>query len=61
MALNSNELEDMIIANLAAAGFATSNEYSQIQVLANAIANAVVDHIQSSAVAVTPAGNGTVE
>lgn len=54
MALASAALEGLIVSKLAAAGFDVSNEHAQIKVLANAIAEAVVEHITAAAdVAVT--------
>jgi len=49
MPLQSTTLTDLIVSNLESAGFDVSNKHSQINVLANAIAKAVVEHIQADA------------
>jgi len=60
MALQEATLSKLIQDNLTAAGFAVGNPYSKIPLLADAIAKAVVSHIQASAVVTTPQGTGTV-
>lgn len=54
MALSNSTLKSMIVSELQALGFVTSGEHARAEQLAEAIANAVVSHITSSAeVAVT--------
>lgn len=57
MALQSATLEEMIVSNLEGAGFDSGGEHSQINVLANAIAKAVVEHIQTQAEVTVSAGS----
>lgn len=60
MALQSIGLSTLIQNKLQAAGFAVGNNHSQLTNLADAIAEAVVEHIQANAVVTTPQGTGTV-
>ena len=54
MALSNSALKSEIISELQAQGFITSGEHARAEQMAEAIANAVVSHIKSSAeVAVT--------
>ncbi|WP_073605343.1 hypothetical protein [Vibrio aerogenes] len=52
MALNADLLEQLIVENLDNAGFNTSNTHSQVTELADAIAKAIVLHIQENAVVI---------
>lgn len=49
MALDANALSDLIMTELESAGFAGGGQYSRAQEMADAIAEAVVSHIQASA------------
>lgn len=49
MALDSSTLSSLILSELESAGFTGSGQYSRAQELADAIAAAVVSHIQASA------------
>ncbi|MCJ0814909.1 hypothetical protein [Vibrio vulnificus] len=49
MAMDSGALEGLIVEKLQAAGFKTSGQHAQVKVIAKAIAEAVVEHITSSA------------
>lgn len=54
MALNDGALKSLILGNLTAAGWNVGNEHARTAELAEAIAKAVVTHIQTDAqVAVT--------
>ena len=61
MALDQAVLKNKIITNLQNAGFGTSNEFSQMPVFAEAIAEAVVTHIKESAEVTTALSTGTVK
>jgi hypothetical protein len=56
MALSKAELEGMIISELNGLGIVTTGEHAKAQLMAKAIANAVVDHITQSAVVQTNSG-----
>jgi hypothetical protein len=49
MALSKSALEGLIISKLQAAGFNTTGKHSQAQIMAKAVAEAVVEHIQAQA------------
>lgn len=51
MAMDAGQLKNEILTAMEACGWNTGNEYSQdvVQCLANAIATAVVNHIQDNA------------
>lgn len=49
MALNASALEALIISHLQTAGFNTNGQHSAVQILANAVARAVVEHISVAA------------
>lgn len=49
MAMSSSQLESEIITALGNCGWDTENQYSVVQCLAEAIATAVVTHIQDNA------------
>ncbi|ODN41556.1 hypothetical protein [Piscirickettsia litoralis] len=49
MALDSGQLKSMIIANLQAYGFVTEGPHARAHVMAEAVAKAVVEHIQNNA------------
>lgn len=55
MALNSSTLNTLIQAKLTAAGFNLAD--SQVGPMAQAIAEAVIEHITSSATVVVPGGS----
>lgn len=55
MALDKGGLKGMIVENLESYGF-EANEHGKMDQLADAIAKAVVDHIQSSAVVIVKGG-----
>lgn len=60
MALSKSGLKQRIITELQAIGFTTSGQYVWSEKYAEAIANAIVDEIQSNAKAAgadTPGGN----
>ena len=48
MALSKSSLKSKIIAELSSQGFVTEGEHAMAQKMAEAIANAVVDEIQSN-------------
>ena len=50
MALSDTALKNLILQNLAANGFTTGGEHSWAEPMADAIAKAVVSHIQDAAV-----------
>lgn len=49
MALDSSALEGLITQKLESAGFKTSGEHAHVSVIAKAVAEAVVEHVTSSA------------
>ncbi|EGR0992877.1 TPA: hypothetical protein NKV81_004482 [Vibrio parahaemolyticus] len=49
MALESSALEQLIVTKLNAAGFKTDGKHAHAKVMANAIAEAVVEHITGNA------------
>jgi 6,7-dimethyl-8-ribityllumazine synthase len=49
MAMDAATLENIIISKVEAAGFITNGEHSFFNVLAQAVAEAVVEHISSTA------------
>lgn len=57
MALDQTVLKNMIIAEMQGLGFVTSGTYAWADRLAEAIANAVVDHITSDAEVIIPGGS----
>ena len=57
MAMNVAALKGLMISKLQAAGFDTGNEHSKTEEFCTAIAEAVVEHIQSSAKAIGSASN----
>lgn len=57
MAMNKAALKDLMISKLNAAGFDTNNEHAKTAELCAAIADAVVEHIQSAAKAVVSSGS----
>lgn len=59
MALSHTALSTLIQANLTVAGFDVSNPHAQAVVLADAIAKAVVEHIQANAAVVVTSGSST--
>lgn len=50
MALDKQVLEGLIISKLQGSGFKTSGDHAFVQVIANAVAESVVEHIQAAAV-----------
>lgn len=56
MALNKTTLKGMIISNLEALGIVTSGDHARSADMAEAVADAVVDHITSAAVVQTISG-----
>lgn len=65
MALNKGQLKNRIVAEMEAQGATSTGDYSWVNRLAEAIANAVVDEIQANAKATvsggSSAGNWPVE
>lgn len=57
MAMNQSALKGLMISKLQAAGFDTNNEHAKTEEFCEAIAAAVVEHIQSSAKAVVASGS----
>lgn len=57
MALDKMVLKDKIIQEVESFGFSTEGEHSRFAEFAEAIATAVVDHIQSSAVVTVDKGS----
>ena len=57
MALDSSSLEGLITSKLKAAGFNVSGEHSKANVMAKAIAEAVVEHITANAEVPVPGGS----
>jgi len=57
MALNKGQLKSRIITEMEAQGATSTGEYSWVNKLAEAIANAVVDEIQANAKATVSAGS----
>jgi len=47
--MSSDALKGLIISKLQARGFDTQNEHATVSILAQAIAQAVVEHIQANA------------
>lgn len=56
MALNKVTLKGMIVANLNGLGIVTAGEHAKAALMAEAIADAVVDHITQAAVVQTNSG-----
>jgi len=59
MALNSDVLKALIITEMGEVGLVPANEYARTDALAQAIANAVVAHITSSAVVTVASGSSS--
>ena len=59
MAMDSAALATLIKSNLQSAGFDTENEHSDIQTLCTAIAEAVVEHVQTTATANVGTGSSS--
>ena len=56
MALNKTTLKDMIISNLEALGIVTTGTHAKSHIMAQAVADAVVDHITAAAEVQTTSG-----
>lgn len=59
MALSKSQLKQRIISELESKGFVTSGEFAMAGLMAEAIANAVVDEIQSNAKALVNSGSSS--
>jgi hypothetical protein len=59
MALNASTLEALIIQKLNAAGIVTIGQHAKAQVMAKAIAEAVVEHIKAEAKANVTGGDSS--
>ena len=57
MAMSSSALEGLIVSKLKEAGFNVDGEHSKNTVMAKAVAEAVVEHIQANAKAVVIGGS----
>ena len=57
MALSADALKGLILTNLSASGFVPGGEHGKAELLAEAIALAVVSHIQSNAQVIVPGGS----
>ncbi|MDP2401635.1 MAG: hypothetical protein Q8M66_06620 [Actinomycetota bacterium] len=56
MALSSTVLEGLIIAELNSLGIVTTGEHARAQLMAKAVATAVVAHIKAAAIVQTNSG-----
>lgn len=57
MALNSSALKGLIVSKLNAAGITTSGEHAKAQLMAEAIAEAVVEHVTANAQVIVAGGS----
>ena len=57
MGMSAASLKGLMVSKLNAAGFETGNEHSKTEAFCEAIAAAVVEHIQASAKAVVASGS----
>lgn len=59
MALSKSQLKQRIISELESRGFVTDGEFAMAALMAEAIANAVVDEIQANAKALVSSGSSS--